>query len=148
MRRLQNSLRTRKSELENAWGPPLPAAGSYSGCHNQRDVHHTFAEMSSPASRIRAEQPDHLGELMQAVECARDVRIVELPDEIEIERVLERFAFDRPRFDLRQVDLEDCECAERAEKSAGLVRHAKDDRCFPAPCGFARCDPRGVAVRR
>src|SRR5206468_5940444 len=94
----------------------------------------------SPSRWIRPEHADHFGHLFEPVERARDARVVELPDEIEIERVLPRTSFDRPRLDLREIDLEDGESAERAKQRAGLVRGSENNRGLPPTRSLARHD--------
>src|SRR5205085_3060144 len=133
MRRLQNSLRTRKSMVENAWGSPFQAKDRPEDATNGVIQITFWQKKLLPTGRIRAQQSHHVGELIEAVERARDVRIIVFSDEVEVERVLPWLAFDRTRFDFREVDFEDRERAESTEKRARLVRDAEDDRCFPAP---------------
>src|SRR5215471_17250290 len=56
-------------------------------------------------------------------------------EEVEVEEILPRLSAQRPRFDLHQIQVAQCECAQCAEESAGNVSRAEHQRGLPLRSG-------------
>src|SRR6266542_5395643 len=102
-------------------------------------IYVTFSDRSPPGG-VGTEHPNHFGHPAKVVECAGDIAVVVLADEIEIKRVLPRPSLDRPRLDFRQIDFKHRKRAEGAEERPRLVRRLKHDGSLPPARGFARHD--------
>src|SRR3982751_5635469 len=58
-------------------------------------------------------------------------RLIDTPNQIEIEQVLPGLPAERARLDLQQVDITQRECAKRSEQRSGDVAGCEHERRFP-----------------
>ena len=81
--------------------------------------------------RVAAQNLQHIGQFRQMIQRVAASGLVHVPEEIQIEQILPGLAAQRPRFDLRQIQIAQSECAQSDRNSApGTFLVAEHDRSF------------------